>query len=56
MSDVPEEIWKLFDAGEYGEALRLALPLAGSGNIDAQCFVASIYQLGFGQPRNGTQA
>jgi TPR repeat protein len=56
MSDVPEEIWNLSEAGEYAAALRLALPLATSGNIDAQCFVAEAYQLNLGQLGDGNQA
>jgi hypothetical protein len=40
----------------YGEAFRLLLPLAESGDTEAQCAVASMYQPGWGVERDVVEA
>lgn len=41
-----------FDAADYKKALRLLLPLAEAGDVEAMCNVGTIYQLGLDVPRN----
>ncbi len=45
-----------FDAQNYVESRQLLEPLAHNGNIDAQCMLANIYQLGLGIEADGAQA
>lgn len=45
-----------FDTEDYSRAMELLLPLAESGVASAQCYIASMYQGGFGVPMSGKAA
>jgi len=47
---------KAFQEQNYDAAFRLLIPLAEGGNPQAQCYIASIYQGGFGVPVDGVKA
>jgi TPR repeat protein len=47
---------KAFEEQSYQEAYRLLIPLAEAGNPQAQCYIASMYQGGFGVPVDGAKA
>lgn len=48
MSSILTTAQTAYDAGDYDLALQLLLPLAQSGDAEAQCLVGSIYHLGLG--------
>lgn len=62
VSSVPEsdynsrEILEAFDRTDYDSALAKAMPHALSGNPDAQCTVALMYEFGFGVQRDVLEA
>ena len=45
-----------FQRGDYALVLEKALPHAVTGNADAQCTVALLYQGGLGVPANALEA
>ncbi len=47
---------KAFDAGNYSDAYFRLTPLAEIGDAQAQCYIASMYQLGLGIPVDGIKA
>lgn len=52
----PEEIMAALDRCEYAFVLENAMPDALAGNPDAQCQIASMYECGFGVPRDFLEA
>lgn len=48
MSSIPNAAQSEYNAQNYDRALQLLLPLADSGNSEAQSMVGSIYHLGLG--------
>jgi len=55
MSILDEGI-KAFDAGNYSDAYSILIALAEMGNAQAQCYIASMYQLGLGVQVDGIKA
>lgn len=47
---------KAFENEEYSEAMEQFMPLAEKGIVQAQCYIACIFQGGFGVPVNGQKA
>jgi TPR repeat protein len=47
---------KAFEVGNYSEAYSILIVLAEMGDAQAQCYIASMYQLGLGVPVNGKKA
>jgi len=45
-----------FQNDNFSEAYTLLMPLAKAGYAKAQCYIASLYQGGFGVPVNGAKA
>lgn len=47
---------KAFENDDFSRAFTLLSPLAQAGNAKAQCYIASMYQCGFGVPVDGSKA
>ena len=45
-----------FNSEQYDIAIEYLLPLAKSGNAQAQCYMGSMYQLGLGVAASGIKA
>ncbi|SRR6266404_8049147 len=48
--------YEAYSNQNYAEALPQLMPFAEAGDSDAQCAVASMYQLGLGVEANGAEA
>ena len=51
-----EEGIEAFQNEDFSKAYTLLMPLAKAGYAKAQCYIASLYQGGFGVPVNGAKA
>lgn len=51
-----KEAKRAIDREQYGEAVSILVPLAESGNADAQGFLGVMYQLGLGVECDGHEA
>ncbi len=51
-----DEISKAIDRADYEFVLKNAMPHALSGNPDAQCMIALLYQAGWGVQRDVLEA
>jgi len=59
MADTPYDFEVLLQAlsrGEYEHVLQTAMQHATSGNTDAQCMIAFLFENGLGVPRNVAEA
>ncbi|MGB3693603.1 MAG: tetratricopeptide repeat protein [Spirulinaceae cyanobacterium] len=51
-----QEGLRAFESKDYQKAFRLLEPIAETGNAEAQCIIANMYQLGMGRNRDIFQA
>lgn len=56
MKDKMESGLKAFNENRYAEAMKILLPLAESGNAQAQCYVATMFHSGLGVSPDGVAA
>jgi hypothetical protein len=47
-----EQVFKMYEAGEYEEAFRVLLPMAEAGDVQAQVRLGHAYYSGLGVPRD----